>query len=118
LSHYPKRGHKPEIKECILNRFKEDGFYLIDLSEVLLSFMVDNLSLQIPSLIQSVKNVADELTNIILIETSVYDLAFSYLQQAFENVINIRIPFPAQGNQKLFYEKYNEALKLAGYAKF
>lgn len=80
--------------------------------------MVDNLSLQIPSLIQSVKNVADELTNIILIETSVYDLAFSYLQQAFENVINIRIPFPAQGNQKLFYEKYNEALKLAGYAKF
>lgn len=103
------------IKNEILLKLKSDGFYLLDLSELPLSLLTDNLSSQLPTLIDKVKKVAGKQTKIILIKTSVYDTAFRSLQEEFENIVNIRIPFPLYDGVKLFPIKFEEALKSAGY---
>lgn len=107
-------GRNSEIKNSILVKLKSDGFFLMDLCELPLSFMRVSLYSQLPKLIKKIKQVADQRTTIILIKATVYDTAFHYLQkEGFENVINVRIPFPGQGGQKIFQTKFSAALELA-----
>ena len=95
---------------------KADGFYLLDLSDLPLSLMTDDLSSQLPKLVRKIKKVSDKQTKIILIKATVFDTAYDYLKQkGFENIVNIRIPFPGQGGQKNFQIKFNEALKFVDY---
>lgn len=108
-------GRRSEIKNFILNKLKEDGFYLLDLSELPLSLIKDDLSSQLLTLVDKIKKVADNETKIILIKATVYDAAFHFLKDQFGSVVDVRIPFPGQGGQKLFQIKFNEALKLANY---
>ncbi len=108
-------GRSSVIKNEILLKLKSEGFYLLDLSELPLSLLIGNLSSQLSILINKVKKVAGKQTKIILIKTSVYDTAFRSLQEEFENVVNIRIPFPLYDGVKLFPIKFEEALKSAGY---
>ena len=109
-------GRDRDIKNSILLKFKSYGFYLLDLSELPLSIMTGDLSDQLVTLIGNIRKVADEKTKIVLIKATVYDTAFRYLQrEGFENVVNVRIPFPGQGGQKLFHTKFKEALRLIRY---
>lgn len=111
-------GRSSEIKVSILQKLQADGFYLMDLSELPLSLTTGDLSSKLASLALKIKNVADTNTKIILIKATVYDTAFSYLQDmGFRNVLNVRIPFPGQGGQVLFQQKFKKALKLAGHNK-
>jgi hypothetical protein len=103
------------IKNEILLKLKSEGFYLLDLSEVPLSLLTVSLSSQLPTLIDKVKKVADKQTRIILIKVNVYDIVFHSLQEEFENVVDIRIPFPLYDGVKLFPIKFDEALKSVGY---
>ncbi len=104
-------GRSSDIKRSILLKLKEDGFYLLDLSELPLSRNPDGLCSQLPSLVERIERIADKATKIILIKASVYDLAFDYLrQQGFENVVDVRIPFPASGQQGRFQKKFRKAL--------
>lgn len=112
---YMNSRRSSDIKKAILLKFKADGFYLLDLSELPLSLMTGDLNSQIPTLIQKINKVADENTKIILIKATVYDTAFQHLlNQGFLNLANVRIPFPGQGGQKLFQMKFKEALKMSG----
>ena len=80
--------------------------------------MTDDLSSQLPTLIIKIKNIADKNTKIILIKATVYDTSFRYLRDmGIQNVLNVRIPFPGQGGQTLFQQKFKEALKIAGHIK-
>lgn len=111
-------GRSSDIKTSILKTLQTNGFYLLDLSELPLSLMKGDLTFQLPTLIENIKKVIDEKTKIILIKATVYDTAFSYLQQeGMRNLIDVRIPFPGQGGQTLFQQKFKEALKLAGHNK-
>lgn len=111
-------GRSRDIKTSILKNLQADGFYLLDLSELPLSLMAGDLASQLPILFQNVKKVIDTKTKIILIKATVYDMAFSFLQQeGIKNLIDVRIPFPGQGGQILFKQKFKEALKLAGQNK-
>lgn len=104
-------GRSSEIKDSILLKFKADGFYLLDLSELPLSLMSGDLYSQLPTLVEKINLIADKQTKIILIKATVYDTAFQHLQsEGFENVVDVRIPFPGQGGQKLFQTKFHEAL--------
>jgi hypothetical protein len=107
------RENHSAIKESILLKLKNDGFYLLDLSELPLSLMRGDLDAQLPWLIEKISKTADKQTKIILIKATVYDTAFLHLQEEFENVVDVRIPFPGQGGQKLFQTKFKEALKLS-----
>jgi len=111
-------GRSSEIKTAILKTLQANGFYLLDLSELPLSLMTGDLTSQLPTLLKNIKNVIDSKTKIILIKATVYDTAFSYLQQeGIKNLIDVRMPFPGQGGQKLFQQKFKDAVKLAGHNK-
>ena len=109
-------GRSSDIKSSILLKLKADGFYLLDLSELPCSLMRGDLHSQLPPLVERIERVADKTTKIILIKASVYDTAFRYLQQqGFENVVDVRIPFPASGQQNSFQTRFHEALELVNF---
>jgi hypothetical protein len=107
-----------QIKKVILENFKSDGFFLLDLSELPISLLKGKLENHLPSLKEKIEKIADKQTQIILIKANVFDIAYSYLiENGFKNVIDIRIPFPGQGGQKKFQKEFQKALKRIGYEK-
>jgi len=108
-------GRNEDIKESILLKFKEEGFYLIDLSELPISYLTANLDEQLPKLADKIQKLADDDTKIILIKSDVYEIAFRFLKDRFKNIIDIKIPFPCCGHQNDFKLMFSKALKLAGY---
>lgn len=104
-------GRSSEVKNAILQTFKKDGFYLLDLSELPLSLLDTDLQSQLPTLVDKISSVADENTHIILIKATVYDTAFRFLKTKFKNVVDQRITFPGQGGQRKFQEEFKQALK-------
>lgn len=100
------------IKRKALVKLKDDGFYLLDLFEMPLSCSGGNYTNQVESLTKRIDEVIEEDTVIILIKVTVYDAVFSALIERYENVVNERIPFPAQGGQKVFHQKFSNALGL------
>lgn len=108
-------GRSGEIKTKILQTLQQDGFYLLDLSELPLSLLETGLQSQLPSLVDKINSTADDNTQIILIKANVYDIAFYYLKQKFKNVIDQRITFPGQGGQRKFQDEFKQALKKVHY---
>lgn len=104
-----------EIKNSILRKFQQEGFYLLDLSELPLSLINTNLRSQLPNLIERIKSTANDNTQIILIKANVYDIAFQPLKKQFEKVIDQRITFPGQGGQRKFQDEFKQALKKVHY---
>lgn len=109
-------GRSSDIKKQILDKFKGDGFYLLDLSDLPLSILSKPLESQLPLLIEKLRSLVQEDTKIILIKANVYDIAFPALKDVyFDNIIDVRIPFPGQGSQKRFQIEFKIALELAGH---
>jgi len=108
-------GRSSEIKNSILEKLQQDGFYLLDLSELPLSLLDTNLQSQLPYLVDKISIVSDDNTQIILIKANVYDIAFHYLNKKFKNTIDQRISFPGQGGQRKFQDEFKQALKKAHY---
>lgn len=112
---YLSKKRDSDLKEKILKKFQEDNFYLIDLLDYPLSFYSGNLTETTEELIEKIKELANENTQIILIKANVYDTAYKVLKDNGFNVIDKRIDFPASGGQLKFQEKFKEALKEAKY---
>lgn len=104
-----------------LERFKNDGFYLIDASEKAMkdtrpTEKKKQIEESLPSLVEKVRNVVSEDTKIILISSTVYEVCCNRLKSEGFSVINEdAIPFPI-GWQKEFREKLGTLLStwLAG----
>jgi len=113
-----RRRKDSSIKKIILNKFKNEGFYLLDLSELPMSLLSGSLNGQVSSLIERFKNIISSTTKIILIKTTVYDAAYLELRKHhINNVIDCRIAFPGSGQQTKFQIDFAEALKKANYKK-
>lgn len=111
-----RRRRDSTIKKIMLEKFKSEGFYLLDLSELPLSLLSSSLNSQVPSLIKRIKPIINKDTKIILIKTTVYDAAFSFLlKEGIKNVIDSRISFPGSGQQAKFYVEFTEALRKVKY---
>lgn len=104
-------GRSSELKHNILQTLQKDGFYLLDVSELPLSLLDSDLKSQLPTLVDKIKSVSDDNTQIILIKTNVYDIAFQFLKTIFQNVVDLRITFPGQGGQRKFQDEFKLALK-------
>jgi len=108
-------------KGQFLERFKNDGFYLIDvLDEPLEDTSSSNKKKQIkkslPLLIEKIKALISEGTNIILILKSVYNVCYERLKAEGFNVINEEaIPFPCYRWQKEFRGKLSSLLRRYGW---
>ncbi len=118
---YPGNYTDPKIvrkkKKQFLNKLKEDGFYLIDSTDQPMPNFKRHHKIKLikdalPSLIEKVKNLANEDTKIILISSTVYEVCNGLLIKENVNVINEEmIDFPGTGRQIKFREKMTRLLK-------
>ncbi len=97
-----------------LQRFCEDGYYLIDAVETPVQpgegtrLIRDNMN-RLTNVIKIINP-----NHIILIKATVYDILYNHLRRANLPVVNKRIPFPAAGRQGEFHEAMRRALDEIG----
>ncbi len=99
-------------KEDWLNKFKNEGYYLIDSSDQPMPYGMGTtkkirfLEGRKNSLLEKVKPLVDQRTPIVLISVPVYQAMAGMLKYNGFNVIhNEPVPFPGSGQQKVFQEK-------------
>lgn len=107
-------------KRRFLDKFKSDGFFLIDAVEDPLpkraarSMKKREIRNSLPRLQAKLKVVCGPDTRIVLISRHVYDICLSPLRAQGFNVINTEmIDFPAAGRQVHFRRKLTRLLRLA-----
>jgi hypothetical protein len=113
---------EPELeakKEDWLNKFKNDGWYMIEALEESQVHEVTKVQRQeriresLPRLIERVRELASSDTKIILIKSNVYEAAAEPLKQAGFNVINRGlVDYPGHFNQRAYREKLAELATL------
>jgi hypothetical protein len=101
-----------EHKEDWLQRFKQDGFYMIEALEDSQEHEVTKKQRQqrirdaLPRLLTRVGEVADQDTGIILIKSNVFDVAAGPLRDAGFNMLNTElVAYPGHFNQRSYREK-------------
>lgn len=102
-------------KHKLLQRFQQEGFFLIDYLPVPKSLFSGSFRSGLPDFQNRVESTVDAEIPIILIKVNVYDTAFDKLNSLGYNVIDERISFPSTGNQKDFQAQFESALTKAGY---
>ena len=107
---YLASGRDAILKEELLESFKEDGYWLLDLCEIPCGLMDESLEDHITNLLERLKNLIDKKTLIILIKANVYDLCYGPLSANGYHVYNERIPFPGSGQQGVFRAKFTKAI--------
>jgi len=107
---YLSSGRDTMLKRELLNTFKEDGYFLLDLSEIPSSLLGKSLESCLPSLLERLKKQIDKNTPIILIKSNVFDICYNPLVSSGYNVSSERIPFPGSGQQRVFREKFAKAI--------
>jgi len=111
-----KSGRDPKIKRLILEKFKEKGFYLLDLADLPIKFLNMPLENCLPGLINRIEEAVDKKTSkIILIKANVFEIAYDKLKTIGYNVIDIKLPFPSSGQQGNFQRLFMEVLKQLDY---
>ena len=110
------RSQKPKF----LERFKNDGFYLIDATDTPMKDFPpakkrEQIEKSLPSLRNKIRDVASSETKIILISSTVYDATARILKREGFNIINdCMIDFPGSGGQKKFRDKLSALLRKHG----
>jgi hypothetical protein len=103
-------GTKPDRdgKPAALAGLRDRGFFLIDFSEEPIERGARLSPTLVPGLVE--RAVVLKPDRVILIKTSVYDLAYHSLAAAGLRVVDQRIPFPGSGQQVKFREAFAYAL--------
>ena len=107
---YLASGRDPLQKEELLETFKEDGYWLLDLSEIPCTLIEGSIEDNIPSLLERLENQIDKHTPIILIKSNIYDILYNLLLEKGYNVCDERIPFPGSGQQGVFRQKFSRVI--------
>jgi hypothetical protein len=105
---YLRSKREPSKKEGLLERFREDGFWLLDLAEVPIEVSNQTYESALPSLINRIEKAIDKTTPVILIKANVYDICYKALLAKGYNVVNERLPFPGSGQQRVFRDKFKK----------
>ena len=95
-----------DAKAAMLMRLRDLGVFLIDLKPE--PSDPRPLHDHVPDLVVRIGDLAPEA--VILIKATVYDAAFSLLNQEGLPVIDERVPFPGSGQQRRFQEAMKRAL--------
>ena len=96
-------------KKLYLDKFKENGYYLIDAVKYPISGNETNKIAEIMKnqgkLLEHIKSTTNRDTKIFLISSTVHKANYSYLISNGINIVNEKaIPFPGSGQQKRFRE--------------
>jgi len=107
-----------KVKGMFLEKFKNDGFYLIDSLDIPFeeryspSQKVNLLKLGQVDLLKKIKALVNSKTEIILISATVYSANYFFLKQNGVNLLNSEsIDFPGFGGQKKFRYKMGKIIK-------
>ena len=105
-------------KSYFLNRFQNDGYYLIDSLEKPFedkyssTQKINLIKSGLPNLLMRIKSILNNQTKVILISATVYKANYLFLKQNGINVINTElIDFPGSGGQKKFREKLRKIIQ-------
>lgn len=105
---YLNSGRDAALKAGLLERFRSDGYWMIDVFETPL----EETGNELPVLLEKLKKLVTTETCIILIKANIYDMCYAPLSEEGYHVINERIPFPGSGQQGVFRKKFSRALQL------
>lgn len=111
---YLSSGRDTLLKRELLERFQEDGYWLLDLSDVPCSLAEGRLEDRVPMFLERLEKLVDTRTPIILIKANIYDVCYTPLNKKGYAVYNDRIPFPGSGQQRVFREKFTKAIAAYG----
>ena len=107
---YLASGRETERKQELLQQFSDDGFWLMDLSEVPLSVSGESLDHCLPNLITRLEKYITKETSVVLIKANIYDLCYPLLSAKGYTVSPVRMPFPGSGQQRIFRQKFAAVL--------
>ena len=114
---YPKQkqrylasGRDAMLKRELLESFQEDGYWLLELSEVPGTLLDGSLDSCLPFLLERLERFIDKMTPVILIKSNVFDICYAPLVSTGYQVSGERIPFPGSGQQRVFRQKIAKAL--------
>jgi hypothetical protein len=107
---YLATGRETELKQELLEMFRDDGYFLLDLSELPCSLLEGTLEDEVAALPDRLARLIDKQTPIILIKANVYDLCYEMLLANGYRVHPDRMPFPGSGQQRIFREKFSKAI--------
>jgi hypothetical protein len=107
---YLASGRDTEGKKDLLETFREDGYWLMDLSEVPPEVTGQPLESCVPDLLQRLQRLVSPDTPIVLIKANVYDLLYPVLSAKGYRVIQERLPFPGSGQQRVFRDKLKKII--------
>jgi hypothetical protein len=107
---YLASGRDPDLKKDLLEIFRDDGYWLMDLSEVPPELTGQSLESYVPDLLQRLHKTISPDTPILLIKANVYDLLYPVLSSQGYRVIPERLPFPGSGQQRVFREKFKKII--------
>ena len=108
-------------KRRFLQRFKEDGFYLIDSTDTPMegsrpAKKREQIAKALPSLREKLQQVGDASTRIILISSTVYEVCGRPLKDEGFNIVNDEmIDFPGSGGQAKYKDKMGRLLRKLGW---
>ncbi|HEY3247379.1 MAG TPA: hypothetical protein VGK88_03670 [bacterium] len=110
-------------KKHFLQRFKEDGFLLLDaleepLGKIGQSEKVRKIRSALPELVRRLAALRNAHKNakVILVSVPVYKACTLRLKREGFDIVNTEaIDFPAQGRQRLYRQKFASALQMAGW---
>jgi len=109
---YLASGRDADLKQDLLQRFKSDGYWLLDLCETPTSISGDPSTADVQSLLSRLEKLIGKDVPVILIKSNVFDACYTVLKSRGYNVINERLPFPGSGQQRVFREKFKRALEM------
>ncbi|MDQ3279695.1 MAG: hypothetical protein M3Q06_15320 [Bacteroidota bacterium] len=107
---YLASGRDTESKKELLQRFRDDGFWLMDLSEIPCELSGSKLEDCLPSLLQRLHKTITPKTPVLLIKANIFDLCYQPLLSEGFNVCNERMPFPGSGQQRVFRQRFKKAI--------
>jgi hypothetical protein len=107
---YLASGREADRKKNLLQTFREDGYWLMNLSELPIGLSGISPESLLPSLLLRLKKTITRQTPIILIQASLYDLCYPVLMANGYNASSERLPFPGNGQQGVFRGKFRKAI--------
>jgi hypothetical protein len=106
-------------KARYLSRLRDQEMWLVDLAEDPVPDPGDKfhyLTTWVDSLVERCQAIHPR--RVILLASSVYDVAYQPLQDAGVPVVNVRTPFPGSGRQKEFRAQFWKALHRASFSPY
>lgn len=109
------RDHKAEF----LNRFKEDGYYLVDAVDEIkppmssrkrTKLIKSNAENKIAEISELLAEYGDQNAKVVLIKGTVFDGLYDLMKSDFD-IINVKVPFPSNGQQTNFLTQMKKVVR-------